>query len=110
MKSYSVYYISKENRLDAMMACSMHSDIDWCEEGLKFASWTYMKVAGGESESLSDVFKRFSTLNIDRRRKNQIRAMCLGDVILFDDEPWIVSGFGFAKVPMCLWAKANIEK
>ena len=75
---------------------------------MKFASWTYRNVARGESESISDVFRKFSVLNIDKRRKHQIRAMCLGDVILFDDEPWIVSGFGFTKIPMCLWAKANI--
>jgi len=41
-------------------------------------------------------------LNIDKRKKKQIRTINIGDIILFDGEAWIISAFGFMKIPNIL--------
>ena len=112
MNWYELYYVAKVNRLESMITCSLNSSINWCEDGLRIVSWSYNMVASGKSESIEDVFRKYSHLNIDRRRKKQIRSICIGDVIVFDGVPWIVTGFGFSQIPDFLWKKVidNAEK
>ena len=105
MSEYTVYYIDSKFRVECMLVCSLNARIDWCEEGLKMASWKYNEVARGEAENLNDIFRRHSVLDIDRRRKQNSRAMGIGDVIVLCDQPWIVTAFGFAKIPDILWSK-----
>lgn len=105
MKKYEIYFIDKQNRLQSMLVCSLRRKIDWCEDGLKFVSWKYNFITSGNAENINDVFKKYSILNIDHRKKKQIRSINLGDIIVFDDTPWIVSAFGFSKIPDILWQK-----
>lgn len=105
MNRYELYYVDRQYRLESMMVCSLKNEIDWCEDGLKAITWKYNMVACGKADSLEDVFKRHSALNIDKRRKKQIRTIGMGDVIVFNDEPWMVSAFGFSLVPHFLWEK-----
>lgn len=100
---YEIYYIDKKNRLEAMLVCSLKSRINWYEEGLKMVSWSYHKIESGQSDSLKDIFKKYSVLRYDKRRKKQFRTMSIGDIIFFDDKVWIVSSFGFIKVPDIIW-------
>lgn len=108
MSEYIVYYIDSECRVECMLVCSLNTRIDWCEEGLKMASWKYNEVARGESDSLNDIFRRHSVLDIDRRRKQNRRAIGIGDVIVLGDQPWIVTAFGFARIPDILWDKMMV--
>ena len=103
MFKYEIYYVSKENRLESMMTCSLSGSMDWCENGLKIVSWAYNKVASGKADNINDVFKKYLVLNIDRRKKKQMRTICIGDVIVFDGTPWLVTGFGFSSIPDILW-------
>lgn len=103
MTRYEIYYVAKENRLESMMVCALNSEIDWSENGLHIMSWTYNKVAGGKGRSLDSVLKKYSVLKIDRRKKKQMRSICIGDIIVFDGVPWIITGFGFSAVPDFLW-------
>ena len=107
MSNYELYYIGKDSRIECMLVCSLKRRIDWAEDGLKLASWKYDRVAAGKADSINDVFKRHSTLNIDRRRKKQRRSANIGDVIVFDGVPWIVCAFGFTRVPDILWSKIS---
>ena len=110
MKKYVVYYIDSKDRIECMLTCSLNSRINWCEEGLKMASWKYNVVDEGESESLNDIFRKYSTLNLDRRRKSHRRTINIGDAILFGDEPWIVTAFGFVRIPFVLWEKNEMAR
>lgn len=105
MKSYAVYYADDSNRIESMLICSLNRKIDWCEDGLRIVTWKYNIVARGQAESLNDVFRHYSMLSIDRRRKKQNRAINIGDIIVFDGEAWIVSAFGFLKIPELLASK-----
>lgn len=102
---YEIYYIDKSNRLEAMLLCSLKSKINWCEEGLKMVSWIYHKIEKGKDKSLKDIFKKYSILRYDKRRKKQFRTMNIGDVIIFDDKVWIVSSFGFTQIPEIIWER-----
>lgn len=104
---YSVYYISPSDRIECMLVCSLNSSINWIEEGMKMATWTYNKVGEGEAGSVNDVFRKYSVLRIDRRRKHTMRSIGLGDIIVFSDTPWIVTAFGFVMVPDILWNKIS---
>ena len=105
MKEYAIYYVDNANRMECMLICSLNRRIDWCEDGLRIVTWKYNMVGHGKAESLNDVFKHYSVLNIDKRRKKQVRTVNIGDIIVFDDETWIVSAFGFLKVPEILAEK-----
>ena len=105
---YEIFYIDKKNRFEAMLLCSLRSKIDWCEDGLKMVSWTYKRIESGNENSLKNIFKKYSVLRYDKRRKKQFRTMNIGDVIIFDDKIWIVSSFGFTQVPEIIWKR--IEK
>lgn len=105
MKKYELYYVDKSNRLECMLTCSLRKKIDWSEDGLKLVSWKYNLICKGEAKNLNDIFKKFSVLNIDKRKKKQIRTINIGDIIIFDGDVWIVSAFGFVKVPNILWNK-----
>ena len=106
---YELYYIDQKNRVQAMLICALKQRVNWCEEGLKFASWIFKSIEKGEAENLREIYKKHSILQYDRRRKNQLRTISVGDIIVFDGEPWMVSTFGFIKVPNILWEKANIK-
>ena len=105
MKTYSIYYVDDANRMESMLVCSLKKNIDWCEDGLRVVTWKYHIIGRGHAESLNDVFRHYSVLNIDRRRKKQLRTVNIGDIIVFDDEAWIVSAFGFLRVPSILAEK-----
>lgn len=105
MKDYAIYYIDNSNRIECMLVCSLKKKIDWCEDGLRIATWKYNIVGRGKAESLNDVFGHYSVLNIDKRRKVQRRSASIGDIIVFDGEPWIVAAFGFNRVPDILAEK-----
>lgn len=102
---YEIYYIDKDNRLEAMLLFSLKSKINWCEEGLKLVSWKYNKIEKGQDKNLQSIFKKYSILRFDKRRKKQFRTINIGDIILFDDKVWIVSSFGFAQIPDIIWDK-----
>ena len=106
---YSVYYIDPSDRIECMLVCSLNSHINWAEEGMKMATWSYNIVGKGEAENISEVFRKYSVLNIDRRKKHTMRSMGLGDIILFGDTPWIVTAFGFVRVPSILWSKISSD-
>ena len=108
MMKYAVYYIDSKDRIECMRACSLNGCINWCEDGLKMATWKYNPIDEGEAENLNDVFRKYSTLNLDRRRKSHRRTINMGDVILLGEEPWIVTAFGFVRVPMVLWEKIEL--
>jgi hypothetical protein len=105
MKTYSIYYVDDANRIESMLVCSLKKNIDWCEDGLRVVTWKYNIIGRGRAESLNDVFRHYSVLNIDRRRKKQLRTVNIGDIIVFDDDVWIVSAFGFLRVPSILAEK-----
>ena len=105
MKDYAIYYVDDSSRLECMLVCSLKKSIDWCEDGLRITSWKYNVVGHGQAESLNDVFRHYSVLSIDRRRKKQRRTVSIGDIIVFDNEAWIVSAFGFSRVPSILAEK-----
>jgi hypothetical protein len=108
MKEYKLFYIDKSNRIECMLVCSLKKRINWCEDGLKLLSWKYNLIDKGSAETLNEIFKKHSVLNVDRRKKKQNRTINIGDVIYFDDEAWIVSAFGFKKIPEFLWNKVKI--
>jgi hypothetical protein len=105
MKTYSIYYVDDANRMVSMLVCSLKKNIDWCEDGLRVVTWKYNIIGRGRAESLNDVFRHYSVLNIDRRRKKQLRTVHIGDIIVFDDDAWIVSAFWFLRVPSILAEK-----
>jgi len=105
MKSYRLYYVDNANRMECMLTCSLNRSIDWCENGLKIVTWKYNMVGHGQAESLNAVFRHYSVLSIDKRKKRQMRTVNIGDIIVFDEEPWIVSAFGFIRVPDILAKK-----
>lgn len=104
-KKYKLYFVDKSSRLQAMLVCSLRRRIDWCEDGLKLVTWNYNCVGQGEAENLNQIFKKYSKLNIDKRKKKQTRTINLADIIYFDGEAWIVFAFGFKRIPDILWKK-----
>ncbi len=100
---YRAYYVADENRLEAMLVCSLNHRINWCEDGLKLVSWRYNLVDEGDAGDINEVFRKKTALQIDHRRKKQIRSMSLGDIIVFDEVPWIVGAFGFFRIPDILF-------
>lgn len=105
MKKYEIYYVNKENRIECMLIFSLMKKIDWCEQGLKIVDWKYNKITSGDAENLNQIFKKHSILNIDHRKKKQLRSINIGDIIFFDEEPYIISSFGFRRIPNILWEK-----
>lgn len=105
MKKYELYFVDKSNRLECMIVCSLRKKIDWIEDGLKLVSWKYNLIDKGEANNINDIFKKYSVLNIDKRKKKQLRTINIGDIIIFDGIVWIVSAFGFIRVPDILWNK-----
>lgn len=111
MYGYEVFYVDKSNRIEAMLVCSLKKNINWYEDGLKLVSWKYYKTHTGQAESLNKIFVLYSSLKIDKRRKQKaVRTINIGDVILFDGNPWIISSFGFVRIPQILWEKTNIQE
>lgn len=102
---YEIYYVDKKSRIECMLIFSLMKKIDWCEDGLKIVTWEYTKIAEGNADNLNQIFKKHSILNIDHRKKKQTRSINIGDIIFFDEEPWIISSFGFRKIPDILWKK-----
>lgn len=102
---YEVYFISKANRIECMLLCALKRRIDWCESGLRIVSWKYKKVHNGVSETINDAFNRHSRLEFDGRRKIQLRTIGIGDIIVFNGNPYIIGAFGFLEVPMLLWER-----
>lgn len=110
MKNYELFYIVGDKRLEAMLICSLARKIDWCEEGLKIVSWRYAKVSSGKAESLNEIFKKHSQLQIDKRRTKPLRTINIGDTIIFDGVAWIISSFGFIQIPEILFKKISFEE
>ena len=79
MKNYELFYVDKSNRIECMLVCSLKKRIDWCEDGLKLASWKYELISKGKADNLNEIFKKHANLNIDHRRKKQIRTINIGD-------------------------------
>ena len=104
-KDYAIYYVDDSNRIESMLICSLKRTIDWCEDGLRIVTWKYNMVGRGQADTLNAVFRHYSELNIDRRRKKQRRTVNIGDIIVFDGEAWIVSAFGFVRIPEILSRK-----
>ena len=102
---YELYYVDKANRIQCMLVCSLNNRINWVQDGLRMASWKYNLISSGEAESLQEIYKKHSILNIDKRKKIQQRTINIGDVVIFDETVWILSAFGFIKVPDFLWNK-----
>jgi len=102
---YEVYFINKANRIECMLLCALKRHINWYESGLRIVSWKYKKVHSGASETINDVFNKHSRLEFDGRRKVQLRTIGIGDVIVFNGNPYIIGAFGFLEVPMLLWER-----
>ena len=102
---YEVYFINKSNRIECMLVCTLKRNIDWYESGLRIVSWKYKKTHSGNAQSLNEIFNRHSRIEFDKRRKVQLRTIGIGDIILFNDIPYIVSAFGFVQVPDVLWER-----
>lgn len=90
-----------------MLVCSLKKRINWIQSGLKLVSWKYNLICEGEAEKLQEIYKKHSILNIDKRKKEQLRTINIGDIVVFDQQAWILTAFGFAKVPDILWEKIN---
>ena len=90
-----------------MLLCSLKQHINWCEQGLKFVSWCFDKIESGNADNLNQIFKKYSTLSYDKRKKKQRRTISIGDIIILDDTSWIVSSFGFVRIPEILWNKVK---
>jgi len=105
MNTFQVYYVDEENRMESMLVFSLKKNVDWSEDGLRIASWKYNMVGHGHADSINDVFKHYSMLSIDRRRKRQTRTINIGDIIVFDGNAWIISAFGFLRIPEILARK-----
>lgn len=107
--NYELYYIDKSNRIECMLICSLKNRINWLEQGLKLVTWKYDLIFNGNAENLQEIYKKHSILNIDKRKKKQLRTINIGDIIKFNDDIWILTAFGFVKVPDILWEKRNKE-
>jgi hypothetical protein len=107
---YQLFYVDKQNRIECMLVCSLKQRINWIEDGLKLVSWKYNLISEGEAASLQEIYKKHSILNIDKRKKNQLRTINIGDIVVFDGRVWILSAFGFTIVPEVLWEKSTICK
>lgn len=109
MTKYELYYICPENRVECMVICALNNKINWCEDGLRILSWEFKYIYSGEAESLNSIFKKHSKIIIDKRRKENIRSINIGDVILLDNTPWIISSFGFIRIPDILFEKLKLK-
>ena len=105
-----IYYISQKNRLEAMMTISFKSRMNWLEEGLSILSWEYSFVSETELSDLKEIYSFFKKWNGNENSKKISRStICLGDIIAFENEWWIVVGTGFQKIPQALCEKINLK-
>ena len=105
--TFDIYFIVKADRLEAMLTCSLKKKVDWCEEGMALASWSYEKIAEVQAEDISQAYGFYKDLNLDKRRKTPLRSIGIGDVICTGDEAWMVVAYGFILIPEILWKKTK---
>ena len=105
-----IFYIDKTSRLEAMMTISFRNKINWVEEGLSILSWNYSFISDTEFNDLKEVYSFFR-----KWKGNKLSKECghcsisLGDIILLENQAWMVVGAGFQKIPSVLFEKINIE-
>ena len=104
-QKYQIYFITKQYRIEAMMLCSFASRIDWVNNGLKIVSWEYQKGPLAFEKSLSDVYNNYKKISFNKKNKAVVRGINVGDVICLENEAWIITTCGFAKIPNILWDK-----
>lgn len=100
---HTAYLVDNKFRSEAMMLFSFCKDIDWSENGLCIASWSYKRGGYCTTSSLSSSFRRFNNFMRTASGAGFQRSMSIGDIICVEDEPWIVTGSGFKRVPSLLW-------
>lgn len=104
-----IYFISKKNRLEALMTISFKRKINWVEEGLSILSWEYYFIANSKIDDLKENYKKYRKWNgNEKTKKVGHNTMSIGDVIETQDgEAWIVIGSGWQKIPKIIWNKVN---
>ena len=105
-----IYYIDQKNRLEAMTTISFKSRINWLEEGLSILSWNYSFISDTNINDMREIYSFFKKWNGNSVAKKIGRmSISLGDIIVFEDEGWIVMGTGFQKIPNALFEKINLK-
>lgn len=107
LQQFTVYFAEKETRMQSMLMCSFHERINWIETGLGIVALQYKKVGVMKANNLSEVFNKLKVLKYDKRKKENIRTISIGDVICVADQAWIITSSGFQKIPAYLWQKVN---
>lgn len=73
-------------------------------------SWDYCFVSDTELIDLKEIYSFFRKWKGNSNsRKTGHCGMSLGDIIVLENECWIVVGTGFQKVPETLYKKINFK-
>lgn len=103
-----IYYISKEDRLEALTTLSFKRTINWLEEGMSLLSWNYSFVLKTELEMLPEIYNKLRRWKGNvKTKKNGHYIITVGDIIENTSGAWIVVGSGFQKIPDIIWEKLN---
>jgi hypothetical protein len=105
-----IFYIDRENKLEATMTISFKSRIDWLEEGLSLLSWKYHFVSESETDDLKMNYLQFRKWKGNSKsKKSGHLSISIGDIIeIGDGTAWIVVSSGWQKIPKALYEKINI--
>lgn len=106
-----IFYIDKSSRLEAMMTISFRNKINWLEEGLSILSWNYCFVSDTDINDLKEVYSYFRKWKGNKLSKDCGHCgISLGDIILLENQAWVVVGAGFQKIPSVLFEKIKLKE
>ena len=106
-----IFYVDKSSRLEAMMTISFRNKINWIEEGLSILSWNYCFVSDTDINDLKEVYSFFRKWKGNKLSKDCGHCgISLGDIILLENQAWMVVGAGFQKIPSVLFEKIKLKE
>lgn len=105
LEKFEIYFLDKKHRTEALSLFLFRHRVDWTEEGLAIASWSFIEQPPVEAVDIKDAYKKCRAIKIDKRSKNPRRGMSIGDVIISGGNAWMVITVGFLKLPDIIWQK-----
>lgn len=96
------FLVDKSNRREAIVLYSFCSSVDWAENGLSIASWDYKKGHVCQAADLKEAY-----LQLQKTRVGGARPVGIGDIICFNETPWLITGRGFVRIPEILWKRVT---
>lgn len=107
MERFDIFFIDSAFRAEALSLFLFRRRVNWTEEGLAIASWSFTKQGVVEAADIKEAFKLCRAIKTDKRLKSPRRGMSIGDVFVSGGDAWMVITVGFLKLPDIIWNKTG---